>query len=230
MQEQQQLWSDQASCDYPQLPSATAYRYGCRCARCRESKQSPSFTPYCSEPGCTQLRLKYRKQCALHATPKPVERSAKRNGEREICGGPHSWYESQLVASARPDLHEFRRRVCSRCRKPYDGVIRTHHLDSDWALRLVQVENCDLCGERLTIDKRGRRNVQVDHDHACCPRESSCGLCVRGLLCHRCNHTIASFEHLLSAGLPAALDYLGVDLSGDTRAHPAARLLDSGIA
>jgi Recombination endonuclease VII len=29
--------------------------------------------------------------------------------------------------------------------------------------------------------------LAVDHDHACCPTNTSCGKCIRGLVCHNCN-------------------------------------------
>lgn len=34
------------------------------------------------------------------------------------------------------------------------------------------------------------RRFDVDHDHACCPGDKTCGKCIRGLLCRRCNQAL----------------------------------------
>lgn len=45
---------------------------------------------------------------------------------------------------------------------------------------------CAICGQPQQAGQR----LAVDHDHACCPGGWSCGRCIRGLLCHRCNRMI----------------------------------------
>lgn len=41
--------------------------------------------------------------------------------------------------------------------------------------------------------KPGLRNLDVDHDHSCCPSRKSCGKCIRGLLCSDCNKGLGHF-------------------------------------
>lgn len=53
----------------------------------------------------------------------------------------------------------------------------------------------------------GDSAAYIDHDHSCCPGMYSCGRCVRGLVCVRCNTGLAMFGDD-RVGLLAALDYL----------------------
>lgn len=60
-----------------------------------------------------------------------------------------------------------------------------------WAMYEAQGNACGICqivkGKGpLDTDKR-KKHLCVDHDHQCCPGKTSCGQCVRGLLCTRCN-------------------------------------------
>jgi hypothetical protein len=59
------------------------------------------------------------------------------------------------------------------------------------ALKEFQGGKCAIC-QRATGD--GRKRLAIDHDHSCCPGKTSCGQCVRGLLCSPCNSVLAHFR------------------------------------
>jgi len=47
-----------------------------------------------------------------------------------------------------------------------------------------QNKRCAIC---KTKAKDSNKSFSVDHNHLCCPGKTSCGSCVRGILCNRCN-------------------------------------------
>lgn len=71
--------------------------------------------------------------------------------------------------------------------------LRRYGITQDRYDELVAAQSgrCAICG---TPEPGGKHNTwHIDHAHDCCPGERSCGTCVRGLLCHRCNVGIGHF-------------------------------------
>ena len=53
----------------------------------------------------------------------------------------------------------------------------------------------------------GQGRWHIDHDHACCPGSYSCGQCIRGILCNRCNVGLGMLGDRLE-NIQNALSYL----------------------
>jgi hypothetical protein len=78
---------------------------------------------------------------------------------------------------------------CRNCARDVQ-IKHKYGLDRDSYNRLVDSQGgrCAICGivpELLLV---------VDHDHSCCPGKKTCGECVRGLLCNRCNTGIGYLQ------------------------------------
>lgn len=85
------------------------------------------------------------------------------------------------------------------------AVVRASHLRRQFNITIEQYEDmlesqngvCAICSQPETKRHPTSGDTQrlaVDHDHTCCSGEKSCGKCVRGLLCARCNQTLGHLE------------------------------------
>jgi len=130
----------------------------------------------------------------------------------------HSYYVSRRTLKTRKREEN----QCRKCWRTFDHDVPTYCLDCRRALGsarnlskyglttddYIQMELdrnglCDICKKPEPYRKR----LSVDHDHSCCPGSESCGKCIRGLLCTRCNQALGMFDDSVDR-LKRAIAYL----------------------
>ena len=149
----------------------------------------------CSIDSCSRARyLKgfceshYRK-FRRHGDPLAGRRNSDLINERDdlgrkLCMMCEEWLpESSFQAREGKSADGLRNR-CSRCltdtKRGLTIGMRRAFLEAQGGACV-----CGLVFDVYGSDKSSR--YCVDHDHACCPGERSCGDCIRGLLCNACN-------------------------------------------
>lgn len=110
---------------------------------------------------------------------------------------PQKWLEYDRKMRSKKDP---RARKGHQLKSQFGVSIREYEV-----LLMIQEGGCAICG---TSDPgSGKVYFSVDHDHSCCPGKKSCGKCVRGLLCGRCNFGLGLFKDDTNA-LKNAVNYL----------------------
>ncbi|NWN89192.1 MAG: endonuclease VII domain-containing protein [Micrococcaceae bacterium] len=86
---------------------------------------------------------------------------------------------------------------------------RSNHLKNRYGITLEEKDALlEAQGGRCAICDDGDVYMWVvDHDHACCPGQKSCGECIRSILCNRCNTMLGSARDD-PRRLQSAIEYL----------------------
>lgn len=146
-----------------------------------------SMDNICSGPQCDRtVHVKKRGLCAAH------------NGQR------HLGKELTPLTRAREE---------DQCPVPWcimgvkiRGLCPTHasvcwrmSLNPEDYLKAISSMKCSVCAREET-------KLSLDHDHKCCPGNYSCGDCLRGVVCAKCNSLIGAYEGMMSQS-PTIPDY-----------------------
>lgn len=148
-------------------------------------------------------------QCATDGCPKTTSKKNPSSNGAAYC----SWHRKQFEANGvtwlkgqRPPMGTCLIEWCAEdtfaprqvC-KAHRERNRPYNLSIDQILDLWRDPRCAICSSP--------NDLNIDHDHACCPGFGSCGKCVRGLLCRDCNFALGSARDSIET-LEGMISYL----------------------
>jgi hypothetical protein len=187
-----------------------------RCYKCQVSKSLDEFykqgksgydyyCKYCRVGTSIQSQLYNSKKCSI-----------------ENCNRPHyakTWCRVHYARWLRTGNTERSGKVRKDTKTyTYKGKELTsrRHYELMYKYKMTEEEfkerasfGCEICGIEQT-----ETNFHVDHDHKCCNTSVSCGECVRGIICSRCNVNVQKYEtHVMrldNPKIPMIREYLEV--------------------
>lgn len=195
--------------------ATTLFREGfCRTHWARWSQfGDPLIVRECSIDGCSRPAPSgKRKWCLMHYTRWSKHGDVGEAGPRvfepprpPIDG--HLWCRACRAELPLTEFHRDKRapsgriRTCRSCTKD-SRIAMAYGIDAATYRRMLEEQGhaCRIClkHETATHQSGTLRRLSVDHDHKCCPGKKSCGKCVRGLLCARCNSAIGLVDEDLA--------------------------------
>jgi hypothetical protein len=206
---------DREKCRMRSLHPASAYRYGCRCLGCYKFHSAESYhrkknggncPQVCRVAGCESPRRSVQgaRYCEEHTTSKAYTPTGLVHRPVREC---------MACGEQKPIVGSKRYAICSSCHDVHAKLVQnamSHKVDEATLIAWIKSPQCVLCARPFYTGRGGGvAAFCVDHDHSCCPGGSSCGKCVRGLLCSACNMSLGHVESMIAkASLPAIVNYL----------------------
>jgi hypothetical protein len=154
-----------------------------QCTKCKNFKNFSEFHKYAKSPdGYKHFCKVCTREIDLKRNEHKLVMPKKKKGDLIHC----RYCEQYLPKSSFWSKNTY----CKTC-QPLIGHIsnlKKYGLTRDDYVDLEKSQNgvCKICGEAEKYNKR----LSIDHDHSCCKGSTSCGKCIRGLLCSTCNKVL----------------------------------------
>ena len=225
-------------CKFPYHTASTAYRYGCRCDRCREyhrTANQKSALGLCNHKGCNKPKVAraYARYCEKHDRSKCRYEGCnnfKRLGQGVAYCIEHATMVDGVLLQQTIRLKDFKcdhcqahvqratkhsvrtkYKLCSLCNRKFGKFAKQcnkHGVPAELFHTWISDMRCALCS-RDVFYGAGSMMAVIDHDHSHCHGRTGCSQCIRGLLCNSCNTQLGAYESLMSKVDTSTLaDYL----------------------
>jgi hypothetical protein len=158
-----------------------------QCNQCKEIKIFSEFHKFAKSPdGYKHFCKKCIKVFDTKRNKVKLKKPRKMQGTKIHCRKCEKYLDSSHFWSNNT--------YCKPCQVlvGHIGNLKRYGLTRDDYVDLEKSQNgvCKICGEAEKYNKR----LSIDYDHSCCDGPKSCGKCIRGLLCSRCNKVLVQLN------------------------------------